>query len=482
MRALCASIWTHLDLQPTSFYFKSSASTIASNYIHNTNSLTQTGIRQQSSRLSTQEVNILKSTFSGTTSTPVNGTTNMQTASSNTSEPTTVMPQTSSRTFSEVEASTDSAADVQMGGMADGVESDEDDNDALADLEAAGQKYENTGVEEDEVSTDSQAASGPSSEMFVTLSLADTMSRDLFSIYDRAGVEKTVDTATIARFSIEAVVYKWRLLTDAELVHKAVLMEAAKSTLALPYDEHAESREQSDSDKIRLSMRDVIVTTMEGAKWSDSTYTDESPNGRAATNESFESIHQAMSEVADSFYVWVKNYETTRKKAKPSKRREKTVRKTADRLAAAATTSAAAADTSVVAEPTKKSREGDHPVPWGDAEKLKLRKLRASHMWFKWSRAVRTAKLNDWLAENEYAHKRTADAIDQCADGWRKNPATDPFPGGKPLRSKAQWKEVEENEEQESEDTSDESPSIAPIAVQEIGEGQRSNVSEISRE
>lgn len=232
-----------------------------------------------------------------------NQTTSMQHAVDDIADPTTVMVEKSSVSVKDVQTRADNGAEEQMGGVDDDPE--QDDYDALADLEAAGERYKDTGVEEDERSIDTQSASASSSEKFFGFNLTDAMLRDLYNVYDRAKVEKTIDTATIARFSIEAVVYRWRLLIEAELADKDGLMEAAKSTLALPYDQHLESHEQSNSDKVRLSVRKVILAAMEGAKWtSDSASNDgENGDGRAAAKETVEHIHRAMSEVANSIYV-----------------------------------------------------------------------------------------------------------------------------------------------------------------------------------
>lgn len=173
------------------------------------------------------------------------------------------------------------------------------------------------------------------------------------------------------------------------------------------------------------------------------------------------------------------NLERPNKKARTAKKQTTATPQATDSQDVATAVNTAVAGTSATSPAVKKTRGGEHPVAWSDAEKLKLRELRASRMWFKWPRAVRTAKLNDWLAKNEFTHKRTADAIDQCAEGWRKNPSTDPLPNGEPLLSKARWKEVDG---QRSELESSENAATPHEGEQEAGDGQKETNAEISEE
>ncbi|GAB1730619.1 hypothetical protein NU195Hw_g8578t1 [Hortaea werneckii] len=309
---------------------------------------------------------------------------------------------------------------------------DAEEEDPLGDLETAAEKFADSGSVS--ASDTAVAANDESNEGVTTLGVEDR----LLDIFYRANFAQKVITFEIMIVCMKAVIYRWRVIVDADVTSQMAFINGVKYALTISHDGDS-ARVPSQKDSVRTAVSSILTDAISTSDWVDN------QSGNKIFNATFSALHIALDRLE-------KEMSSMQKKAKAGKAAQRMpVSTSRKRKAEVETPEDDTAAPSALGEndssPVKKAKrvKKHEETEWSTAEDAELRDMRTRQncqWWFSHTPDQRAAHFKTWLDANHYTHTRSKNALEQRSDMWRKDPQKDPNPNGPPILTKAQCKGV----------------------------------------
>lgn len=310
---------------------------------------------------------------------------------------------------------------------------DVEEEDPLRDLETAAEKFADSGSVS--ASDTAVAANDESNEgVPTTLGVEDR----LLDIFYRANVAQKVSTFETMVICMKAVIYRWRVIVDADVTSQMAFINGVKYALTMSHDGDS-ARVPSQKDSVRIAVLSILTDATSTSDWVDN------QSGNKIFNATFSTLHIALDRLEKEMSSMQKKVKAgkaaQRMPASTSRKRKAEVESPEDDTAAPSALGENDSSPVKKAKRVKKHEETE----WSTAEDAELRDMRTRQncqWWFSHTPDQRAAHFKTWLDANHYTHTRSRNALEQRSDMWRKDPQKDPNPNGPLILTKAQCKGV----------------------------------------
>ncbi|KAI7282485.1 hypothetical protein KC345_g3487 [Hortaea werneckii] len=303
--------------------------------------------------------------------------------------------------------------------------------DPLRDLEAAAEKFADSGSVS---ASDTAVAVNDESKQGVSTTLG--VEDRLLDIFYRANVAQKASTFETMIVCMKAVIYRWRVIVDADVTSQVAFINGVKYALTMSHDGDG-VRVPSYKDSVRIAMSNILTDAISTNDWVDN------ESGTKIFNTTFSALHTALERIE-------KDISSMQKKAKARKAAQRMpVSSSKKRKVEAESPEDNTTVLSALGEndssPVKKAKrvKKHEETEWSTAEDVELRDMRTKQncqWWFSHTPDQRAAHFKTWLDGNHYTHTRSKNALEQRSDMWRKDSQKDPNPNGPPILTKAQCK------------------------------------------